>query len=56
MPYKAYCPPAEGGEAPYHFGSWCKAVESSGIYYSSIRKKEDIKNEAEHLLCRLGGK
>src|SRR3989304_8003620 len=42
--------------AQYHFGSWRKAVEYSGIYYSSIRKKEKITNEAEHLLCRLGGK
>src|SRR3990172_3004134 len=42
--------------AQYHFGSWRKAVESSGICYSSIRKKENITNEAEHLLCRLGEK
>lgn len=42
--------------AQYHFGSWRKAVESSGIYYSSIRRNGKIKNEAEHLLCRLGGK
>ena len=26
--------------AQYHFGSWCKAVESSGIYYSPGRKNE----------------
>src|SRR3990172_9908454 len=42
--------------AQYHFGSWRKAVESSGICYTSIRKKENITNEAEHLLCRLGEK
>src|SRR3990172_2291900 len=42
--------------AQYHFGSWRKAVEYSGIYYSSIRRNGKIKNEAEHLLCSLGEK
>src|SRR4030066_1367674 len=40
--------------AQYHFGSWHKAVESSGICYTSVRRSGKIKNEAEHLLCSLG--
>ena len=42
--------------AQYHFGSWRKAVESSGICYTSVRRNGKIKNEAEHLLCSLGEK
>jgi len=42
--------------AQYHFGSWRKAVESSGICYTSVRRNGKIKNETEHLLCSLGEK
>src|SRR3972149_6017214 len=42
--------------AQYHFGSWRKAVESSGICYTSVRRNGKIKNETEHLLCHLGEK
>ena len=30
--------------AQYHFGSWRKAVEYSGVYYPSGRRNEEIKN------------
>ena len=30
--------------AQYHFGSWRKAVEYSGVYYPSGRRNEKIKN------------
>ena len=42
--------------AQYHFGSWRKAVESSGICYTPARRNGKIKNETEHLLCSLGEK